>query len=36
MCGVDLFDDRMYQLPTGRISRDAPHAPNPVLRSVPR
>lgn len=34
MCGIDLFDDRMYQLPTGVVSRQGTRA-NPLLRAVP-
>lgn len=34
MCGVDLFDERMYQLPTGAIASRAARG-NPVLRAVP-
>ena len=35
MCGIDLFDDRIYQLPTGVMNTQAPRT-NPVLRAVTR
>lgn len=34
-CGIDLFDERMYQLPAGTLQPQG-HRGNPLLRSVGR